>query len=64
VSRENPKIKELDERMKQLEAKVTASADKIQNYTRENPLLFVGLALLGGILTGVMINVLRPKKCE
>jgi ElaB/YqjD/DUF883 family membrane-anchored ribosome-binding protein len=57
----NDAINQVNTQLKQLGAKAKTSADKVQNYSKENPLVVLGLAALGGLLIGLAVFATRPK---
>lgn len=51
-----PTIQDLMDRLDKLEAQTRMGTSKVKSYTREKPLMSLGMALLGGLIMGLIIG--------
>ncbi|MDQ1280844.1 MAG: hypothetical protein QG670_2107 [Thermoproteota archaeon] len=51
-----PTIQDISGRLDRLEVQTRMGAEKVESYTRENPLLALGLAALGGLIIGMIVG--------
>ncbi|MDQ1279485.1 MAG: hypothetical protein QG670_747 [Thermoproteota archaeon] len=56
-----PALKDLDGRIARLEKSLKIDVDKVETYTREEPMRAIGITFLAGIILGVLLGKSRSK---
>ena len=51
-----PTLRTLEQRLTELEQQITASRERVETYTREKPLMALGIAFIAGYFIGRLLS--------